>query len=199
MRTFLIALVIASLFSTQTGFCKTPDPLVFEDVTVVPMDKEQDLPHRDVHEVQNDPTSYAKRSSDWVLENRIMVPFLLKLGDSLREGGVHLMCGTDATNPVQIPGFSLHDELEQLVQSGFTPYEALVTTTGNPQLFLGHFKDVGTVTPGKVADLVLLDSNPLENITNARKIAGVAVRGKWFDRDQLDQIKRDLVAHFAVE
>jgi len=110
-----------------------------------------------------------------------------------------LMAGTDATNPIQIPGISLHDELEQLVQSGFTPYEALVTSTRNPQLFLGRFQDAGTVTPGKVADLVLLDGNPLESITNTRKISGVAVRGQWFDRGHLEKIKQDLVAHFAVE
>jgi hypothetical protein len=142
---------------------------------------------------------YAKRGTDWVLENKIMVPFLFKIVDGLRLAGVNLMTGTDATIPIQIPGFSLHNELEALVQSGFTPYEALVTTTRNPQLFLGRFQGAGTVTPGKVADLVLLDANPLEDITNTRRIAGVVVRGRWFDRDQLEKIKQDLVTHFAVE
>lgn len=157
------------------------------------------IPRAYLDEYKTDDSSYAKRSSDWVLENKIMVPFLLKLAASLQTAGVHLMAGTDATNPIQIPGISLHDELEQLVQSGFTPYEALVTSTRNPQLFLGRFQDAGTVTPGKVADLVLLDGNPLESITNTRKISGVAVRGQWFDRGHLEKIKQDLVAHFAVE
>jgi hypothetical protein len=142
---------------------------------------------------------YAKRGSDWVLQNKIMVPFLFKLVDGLRMAGVHLMAGTDATNPIQIPGLSLHDELEQLVQAGLTPFEALVTTTRNPQLFLGRFQETGTVTRGKSADLVLLEGNPLESISNTRRIAGVVIRGRWLDHRQLDAIKRESVAHFAAE
>ncbi|HXB55648.1 MAG TPA: amidohydrolase family protein [Vicinamibacteria bacterium] len=142
---------------------------------------------------------YAKRGSDWVLQNEIMVPFLFEITAGLRAAGVQMMAGTDATNPIQVPGVTLHDELEQLVQAGLTPFEALVTATRNPAMFLGRLQEAGTVTPGTVADLVLLDSNPLENISNTRRIAGVLLRGRWLDHAQLESIKQDLVAHFAME
>lgn len=142
---------------------------------------------------------YARRGSDWVLQNKIMYPFLLQLTRGLHSAGVHLMAGTDATNPMQIPGLSLHRELELLVQSGFTPYEALVTATRNPQIFLGHLQTAGSVLPGKVADLVLLDGNPLQSISNTRRIRGVMVRGLWLDHGQLERMKQELVAHFAAE
>jgi imidazolonepropionase-like amidohydrolase len=80
-----------------------------------------------------------------------------------------------------------------------TPFEALVTTTRNPQLFLGRLQETGTVTRGKSADLVLLEGNPLESISNTRRIAGVVIRGRWLDARQLEVIKRELVAHFATE
>ncbi|HST09438.1 MAG TPA: amidohydrolase family protein, partial [Terriglobales bacterium] len=142
---------------------------------------------------------YTKRGSDWVLQNQIMVPFLFKIAAGLKAAGVPMMAGTDATNPIQVPGISLHDELEQLVEAGLTPYEALVTTTRNPQIFLGRLKDVGTVTAGKTADLVLLDGSPLDSITNTRKIRGVMVRGRWLDYSEIEQVKKDMVAHFGRE
>jgi len=156
------------------------------------------IPRTNLDECRRD-DPFANRSSDWVLENKIMVPFLFKIAAGLQAAGVRMMAGTDATNPMMVPGFSLHDELEQLVQAGLTPFEALVTTTRNPQLFLGRFQETGTVTRGKSADLVLLEGNPLESISNTRRIAGVVIRGRWLDHRQLEAIKRELVAHFAAE
>jgi len=156
------------------------------------------IPKTDLDECRRD-DPFANRGTDWVLENKIMVPFLFKIVAGLQAAGVRMMAGTDATNPMMVPGFSLHDELEQLVQAGLTPFEALVTTTRNPQLFLGRLQETGTVTRGKSADLVLLEGNPLESISNTRRIAGVVIRGRWLDARQLEVIKRELVAHFATE
>jgi len=83
--------------------------------------------------------------------------------------------------------------------AGLTPFEALVTTTRNPAIFLGRFQEAGTVAPGKVADLVLLDGNPLKDIANTRKISGVVLRGRWLDHPQLEKIEQEVVAHFAAE
>jgi hypothetical protein len=142
---------------------------------------------------------YANRGSDWVLQNKIMVPFLFKIAAGLKAASVTMMAGTDATNPMQVPGISLHDELEELVEAGLSPYEALVTSTRNPAIFLGRSGETGTVTPGKIADLLLVEANPLEQITNTRKIAGVMVRGQWLDAAELERMKRELVGHFARE
>lgn len=86
------------------------------------------------------------------------------------------MAGTDASAPGMVPGFSLHDELGYLVGAGLSPYQALRTATVNPARFLDTADDSGTVTPGSRADLVLLEANPLDDIANTRRVAGVGRR-----------------------
>jgi hypothetical protein len=104
--------------------------------------------------------------------------------------GVPLMAGTDAMNPFCFPGFSLHDELALLVESGLTPLAAVQASTLNPSVFLGR-SDIGTIAPGKRADLVLLDADPLADIHNTTRIRAVWLRGQYFDRGALDQILED--------
>jgi imidazolonepropionase-like amidohydrolase len=79
------------------------------------------------------------------------------------------------------PGFSLHDELALLVRSGLTPLEALRTATYNPAEYFGSLDSLGTVSTGKLADLVLLDANPLVDIRNTRRISAVIANGHLFD------------------
>jgi len=101
---------------------------------------------------------------------------------------VRIMAGTDSAAPYVFPGSSLHDELALLVQAGLTPMQALQSATKNPAEFLGKLETQGTIEPGKFADLVLLDANPLEDIHNTQKIRAVLVRGKLLDRNALDQL-----------
>ncbi|HET7749343.1 MAG TPA: amidohydrolase family protein, partial [Terriglobales bacterium] len=113
----------------------------------------------------------------------------LQIVGALHRGGVPFMAGTDTAPGVYImPGFSLHDELANFVESGFTPMESLQTATSNPARFLGMEASFGSVEPGKIADLVLLSANPLEDIRNTRKISAVIANGRFFDREELDQI-----------
>jgi len=101
--------------------------------------------------------------------------------------GVPFMAGTDTAAGVHIfPGFSLHQELALFVKAGLTPLEALQTATLNPAKFLGRLADLGTVERGKLADLVLLDADPLQDIGNARKIRAVVLAGRYLDRAALD-------------
>ncbi len=101
---------------------------------------------------------------------------------------VELLAGTDTGDPYTIPGASLHDELEQLVRAGLTPREALEAATLAPARMLGWDEAMGTIAKGKVADLVLLEANPIEDIRNTRRIAAVFARGKHFSRKDLDEI-----------
>lgn len=102
--------------------------------------------------------------------------------------------GTDVSTIRLYPGFSLHDELALFVQAGLTPGEALKTAMYNPAKFLGMLDRLGTIEKGKLADLVLLDANPLDDITNTQKIRAVLLNGKYFDRTALDRLLADAVS-----
>jgi len=100
--------------------------------------------------------------------------------------GVPILAGTDAMNPQCFPGFSIHDELALLVDAGLPPLAALQASTRNAAQFMGQLNRRGTIEPGKIADLVLLDKDPLADIHNTRAIQAVILNGKLFQRAQLD-------------
>lgn len=103
--------------------------------------------------------------------------------------GVPFMAGTDTAAGVHVfPGFSLHDELALFVRAGLTPMQALQTATRNPAEFMDRLADLGTVERGKLADLVLLDANPLDDIANTRRIRAVVLAGRYLDRAALDRL-----------
>jgi imidazolonepropionase-like amidohydrolase len=107
--------------------------------------------------------------------------------------GVPFMAGTDTAAGVHVfPGFSLHEELALFVRAGLTPLQALQTATRNPAQFLGRLADMGTVEKGKVADLVLLDANPLADIANTRRIRAVVLAGRYFGRTDLDRMLKQV-------
>lgn len=107
---------------------------------------------------------------------------------ALHNKGSKLMTGTDALIPTNIPGFSIHEELAELVAVGLTPYEALRSSTTHPIEFLGELDEAGTIEVGKRADLVLLEANPLEAIKNTRTIMGVMYRGNWLNREDIGEM-----------
>jgi len=101
---------------------------------------------------------------------------------------VPMLAGTDTPNPYTYPGFSLPDELELLVSAGLSPMEALQTATLRAAEFLGVQREFGSVEPGKTANLVLLDANPVEDIRALRRVRAVIVRGHLLDRAKLDDL-----------
>jgi imidazolonepropionase-like amidohydrolase len=117
--------------------------------------------------------------------------FDLDLVAALDKTGVGLIAGTDTSNPYSMPGFSLLDELAHYVEAGLPPMAALQTATRNPARFLGKEKDLGTIEQGKIADLVLLDANPLEDVRNIKKIAAVIFEGKMFRKSAIDGMLAD--------
>ena len=111
-----------------------------------------------------------------------------KLTGELHRAGIPLLVGSDSLDPFVFPGESLHKELAELVRAGLTPAEALEAATRGAAQFLGREHDSGTVETGKLADLVLLEASPLENIANTQRITGVVRGGKYLDRADLDKL-----------
>ena len=109
---------------------------------------------------------------------------LSKLVKGLRDAGVKLLAGTDTPVPSVVPGFSLHDELRELVAAGLSPYEALRMATANAAEFLRTDK-FGIIAEGKTADLILLEANPLADVSNASRRAGVMLKGRWLTEEEL--------------
>jgi imidazolonepropionase-like amidohydrolase len=126
-----------------------------------------------------------RREESYAIAKILFQKELGLIGD-MRRAGVPLLAGTDARNPFCFPGFSLHDELALLVEAGLTPTESLQTATLNPAKFFGLDQILGTIEKGKLADLVLLGANPLENIRNTQRIDAVIMNGRFYDRKELD-------------
>jgi len=124
---------------------------------------------------------------------RRFVDHELAIVRKLHKAGVPFLAGTDTPAGVGVtPGISLHLELQRFVAAGFTPLEALQTATINPARFLGKLSDYGTVQAGRVADLVILRANPLENIANTRTIGGVVADGKYWSQAEIEALRARL-------
>jgi len=121
----------------------------------------------------------AEQFDMWMARIGALLERHKKLVGDMHRAGVEFLAGTDAgPNTPLSPGTGLHDELELLVESGFTPMEALQAATRNPARYFGKLQEMGTLEPGKVADLLLLEANPLDDIRNTRKIGMVILRGR---------------------
>lgn len=132
-----------------------------------------------VHEFNTDDLPTRKRFVEKELE----------VVNAMHRAGISFLAGTDTPPGVYIfPGFSLHEELQRFVAAGFTPIEALQTATLNPAKFLGMDDRLGTIEKGKLADMVLLDANPLDDIRNTQKIAAVISNGRYLSRADLDKM-----------
>ena len=108
-----------------------------------------------------------------------------RIMSALRQGGVPFLLGSDAPQWWNVPGFSLERELVAMVKAGFTPWQALESGTRNVARFFNAEDEFGTVAAGLRADLVLLDANPLDDVANWQKRAGVMVRGRWLPREEI--------------
>jgi imidazolonepropionase-like amidohydrolase len=117
----------------------------------------------------------------------------LNIVRKLHAANVPFLAGTDTPAGVDVlPGISLHLELQRFIAAGFTPLQALQTATLNPAKFYNKLNDYGTVQPGRIADLVLLEANPLDNIANTRKITAVISDGRYLSQQDLTELRTRL-------
>lgn len=123
---------------------------------------------------------YSKRDDFQPEATAALVEFRRELTKKLHDAGAGIVLGSDAPQFFNVPGFSIHHELWMMTESGLTPYEVLVTGTRNAAEYFGTPEEFGTILPGRRADLILLNSNPLEDISNVQDRAGVMVRGRWY-------------------
>lgn len=117
-----------------------------------------------------------------------------RLIKALSDAGAPILLGSDAPQIFQVPGFSLLHELRLMVASGLTPYEALRAGTYNVALYFDALDEFGTVEEGKMADLVLLEANPLDDVANVARRVGVMVRGRWVSADEIEGRLEEIAA-----
>lgn len=118
------------------------------------------------------------------------------LTKALSDAGAKLLLGTDTPNPFLVPGYSIYEEIKALGDAGLSPYQALRMGTWNAAKFVDALDEFGTVSEGKRADLILLESNPLEEINNIADQAGVMVRGLWFPKVEINEMLEKLVKSY---
>jgi hypothetical protein len=128
-------------------------------------------------DVSDDPISY-----------KIQIWRIYRLVSLAKQAKTEILAGTDTGDPYVIPGVALHDELEQLVAAGLTPREALDAATLAPARFFETEKEMGSIEKGKLADMVVLNGNPLDDIRNVRKVEGVFTHSRYYTRKDLDAI-----------
>jgi len=117
---------------------------------------------------------------------------------TIHDAGGKIMAGSDAPELFLVYGFTLHRELQNLVAAGLSPYAALEAATRTPAEYLKGLDTFGTIERGKRADLLLLDGNPLQDITNTERRAGVMVRGRWLPQAELRKLLDEVAERFAA-
>ena len=142
----------------------------------------------------------AKSTPEQVAARHKEYELSVKVLPMLRDAGIPILAGTDAgyLNSFNYPGIGLHDELQRYVEAGLTPRDALASATQTGPKFLGHDKRYGAVAKGKAADILILDANPLQDISATRKVRGVVLKGQWLDRAALDRLLETAKAKAAT-
>lgn len=147
-----------------------------------------------------DHNPYVSRASpEFMASIKAVIEFNRRLVHAFAKRGVPIVAASDALNPGMVPGFSLHDELDALGRAGLDNRTVLESATRLPAEWLGTIGDRGEVVPGKRADLLLLDANPLEDLKNTRRIAAVIVSGRYYSRANLDARMEALRGRYSSE
>ena len=116
----------------------------------------------------------------------------------MRDAGAKIAFGTDSPQLFSVPGFSIHREMQSMLAAGLTPFEILASGTRNVGRYYGAEAEFGTVATGRRADLVLLDANPLTDVRNFGRRAGVMVHGRWLPESEIQARLAQIAAQFGA-
>lgn len=131
--------------------------------------------------------------------NRAVSALRRRILKALYDGGANIALGTDSPQVFSVPGFSMRHEMALYVEIGMTPYEVLEIGTRRPAEYFNATDEFGMVAVGRRADLLLLSENPLDDIGNVSKRAGVMINGRWMRSGELDQRLRDIALFYGNE
>jgi imidazolonepropionase-like amidohydrolase len=159
-------------------------------------------------EVKYMPPQQVQQWANWVRNTqqntdreagRAHIAFRKRMLKALADAGVGILLGSDAPQIFSVPGFSIHREMRAMVEAGLTPYQVLQAGTRNVAAYLGTPEEFGTVAPGRRADLILLEANPLEDVGNVARRAGVMVRGRWLPESEIQERLARIAASYTAE
>lgn len=169
------------------------DPVDVDSVLALPEMRYAPQPTREGWASQNRNRWAAQRAQspdeDWTAAGRAHAEARVEILRALHEADVEVLMGTDAPQMFNVPGFSIHREIPIMARAGMTPHEILASGSRNVARYLeeelGLDGSFGTIVPGSRADLVLLDGDPLEDLSNLQRIEGVMVRGRWLPGQEI--------------
>jgi imidazolonepropionase-like amidohydrolase len=186
----------------EAGVAVVPTQLLWEvlrgardPATMIDRPENAYMPRATVQQWANQVTNIRANSDPQAAAREVQLRN--RLLKAMSDGGVLVLMGTDAPQLFSVPGFSLYRELPVMVGAGMTPYEVLRTGTVNIAKFFGIENEAGTVEPGKRADLLLLDANPLTEIRAIERNAGVMIDGRWLPAAEIQRRLAEIAARNA--
>lgn len=145
------------------------------------------------HRTRRSQPNFDRKKAEVIAKNRLRI---LKV---LHDGGVRILLGTDAPQEFSVPGFSIHREMALMVKSGLTPYQVLHSGTKNIGDYYKGKANIGTIEVGKQADLLLVEANPLQDVANIARRAGVMVRGQWLPESEIRKRLDEIAASWPAQ
>ncbi len=168
-----------ALWETLLGVTDLGKLLAFPELKYMPLQQVESW--EKAHRSRQSSAQFDRKRAEQIAANR------KRILRALHDGGVPVLFGTDAPQQFSVPGFSIHREMSLMLESGMSPYEIVLTGTRRAGEYYRNKAQFGTVTVGRRADLILVNGNPLKDISNIAKRSGVMVRGRWLSEDEIQR------------